>query len=257
AADPIRHGPASPGPASCRRRPAPASAPPRTRRASSAGNFQRTNHLRITALKPQPRRPQRLDVFVDGELRLDVAVDVAQELGLRAGEEVDEAGLARASAADERWRAREAAISLLGYRARSAAELRRRLLRKQFALPVVEELVEDLAGRGYLDDQSFAQSFVRDRLGHHPRGRGRLIQELRARGVSADDAGEAVAEVFQQDDVAECDLARAAAEAWARKGGARTGGPEAKRRLYAFLNRRGFFGDAAREAVRAVLGKED
>ena len=74
--------------------------------------------MRITALSPQPRQPDRVGVLVDGELRLTLALDVVQELRLHIGDEVDEALLERAAAADERWRAREAAVSLLGYRAR-------------------------------------------------------------------------------------------------------------------------------------------
>ena len=116
--------------------------------------------MRISALKPQPRHPDRLEVFVDGESRLVVAVDVATELRLRAGAEVTEAELERAAAADEHWRAREAALALLAYRARSAAELRRRLLRKQFPSHVVDGIVAELAERGHLDEGAFARAPV-------------------------------------------------------------------------------------------------
>jgi regulatory protein len=212
--------------------------------------------VRITALTPQPRRPERLNVFVDGELRLAVPVELAGELGLGAGEEVDEALLLRALDADSRWRAREAALALLAYRARSAAELRRRLLRKEFPADIIEQVVAELGERGHVDDAGFARAFVRDRLGAgRPRGRGRLVQELRARGVAGDEAVGAVDAVLREGAHSEEDLARRAAEAWLCRAGTGTSGTDARRRLYAYLGRRGFFGAAARAAIDAVLGE--
>ena len=209
--------------------------------------------MRITAITPQQRRSERVNIFVDGEFRLALALEVVRELRLRCEEAVDEATLERAAAADLRWRAREAALSLLGYRARSAAELRRRLLRKEFPPPLADEIVAELAQRGHLDDADFARAFVRDRTRSRPRGRGRLTQELRARGVAGEAAADAVAAVFREDALSDEALARAVAERWLGKSGKDRSGPEARRRLHAYLARRGFFGDAARAAVAAVL----
>jgi regulatory protein len=211
--------------------------------------------VRITAIKPQPRHPARVDVHVDGIARLSLAVELVHQLGLAVGEPVDERRLAAAEAADLRWRAREAALTLLGYRARSAVELRRRLLRRGFPAEVVDGIVADLRERGYLDDGAFAASFVRDRAGHRPRGRGRLVQELCARGLEPDEAAQAVEAVFREEGIDEAALASAAARDWLRRGGRRLTGPEARRRLRTYLARRGFFGDSARAALDAVLGR--
>lgn len=207
----------------------------------------------ITAVTPQARTPSRVNVFVDGEFRLGLPAELAAELGLRKGEPLTEERLSRALDADMLWRAREAALSLLGYRARSAAELRQRLLRKQFPPGIVDQVLEQLDQRGHVDDGAFARAFVRDRLERRPRGRRRLEQELRARGVDAEAASGAVQEALRDSTLSEEDLARRAAEAWLRRAGARARGPDARRRLYAYLGRRGFFGSAAQAAIRAVL----
>jgi regulatory protein len=209
--------------------------------------------VRITSITPQDRDPGRVNLFVDGEFRAGLAAEVAREMGFRAGTELDEAALRQALDADEEWRAREAALTLLGYRARSAAELRRRLLRKQFSSTAVDRVVEALAERGHVDDDAFAEAFARDRARSRPRGRGRLVNELRARGVATEAAARAVDAVFRSEQVSEEMLARSAAEAWLRKGGAGRSGPDARRRLRAYLARRGFFGESARAAVQAVL----
>ncbi|HET9985683.1 MAG TPA: regulatory protein RecX [Longimicrobiales bacterium] len=212
--------------------------------------------MRITALEPQRHYAERVNIHVDGAFRCGLALEVVAAAGLRVGADVDEATLAALERQDIVWKCRESALGLLSYRARSAAELRRRLLWKDFPPETVDGVLVDLREKGYLDDASFAAAFVRDRVRHRPRGKRRLVQELRAKGVEADTAGEAVEEVFGGEAVSEAELARAAAEAWIRKHGRAAADAEvrrdARRRLYAYLSRRGFGGDAIREAAHAL-----
>ncbi|HEX7049442.1 MAG TPA: RecX family transcriptional regulator [Longimicrobiales bacterium] len=217
--------------------------------------------MRITALQPQKHHPERVNVFVDGAFRLGLAVEVASGAGLCVGAEVDEELLAAVERRDLAWKAREAALQLLAYRSRTEAELRRRLLHKEFPADVVDACVGDLAERGFVDDGEFAAAFVRDRVRSRPRGGRRLVQELRARGVDREMAEETVERALRQEDVTEDSLAREAAEAWARRAlaGRSLGGPHgddarrARRRLYGYLARRGFAPDAIRAAMDAVL----
>ncbi|HEX6941164.1 MAG TPA: regulatory protein RecX [Longimicrobiales bacterium] len=219
--------------------------------------------MRITALKPQEHHPDRVNVYVDGEFRCGLALEIAYGGGLHVGDDVTEERLAALEREDLRWKVREAALNLLSYRARSEAELRRRLLRKDYPAEVVEACIAELAGNGLLDDAAFAASFVRDRVRGRPRGARRLAQELRAKGVDPATAAAAIDGTFAAEDVTELDLARQAASGWARRargpkpadrGGAT---PEdrwtARRRLYGYLARRGFAGDVIRIVLDEVL----
>ena len=203
--------------------------------------------MRITALQPHHRNPERVHVHVDGQPRLTLSAELVLTLGVHVGDEVDEARLEELERRDQPWRAREAALSLLSYRPRSAAELRRRLARKGFDAEVVDACVEALGGVGVVDDAAFAESLVRDRVRLRPQGRRRIRQELRAKGVDEETASAAIDEVMEGEDASEIDLARAAAARWKPRPGEER--DRARRRLHAFLARRGFGGDA----VRAVL----
>lgn len=221
--------------------------------------------IRITALKPQPGRPGRIAVYVDGEERLTAAAEVVAAAGLHVEDTVDAAALAALGHDDLVWRVRQAALDLLAYRPRSVAELRRRLLRKEFPEHVVDSCLADLEARGWLDDDAFAAAFIRDRIARKPRGRRGLVSELRARGVGPERAARAVDGAFEAHDVSELDLARTAAQAWARRNrgpGAGTrlaatghrddGGLRDRRRLYAYLTRRGFSAAVVGEVVAEV-----
>ena len=208
--------------------------------------------MKITSIQPQKLRADRVNVHVDGEFRLALAAEMAISEHLHMGDEIDEARLEVLEAKDRGWKARDAALSLLSHRARSATELKQRLKRKGFEPEMAESTVERMEALGMVDDASFAESFVRDRVRLRPHGRRRLAQELRAKGVDEETARAAIDEVMEREDASEMGLARAAAARWKPRPGEE---PErARRRLHAFLARRGFGGDVVREVVRERLG---
>lgn len=199
--------------------------------------------------------------FDDSDEPTELALDLFMRAGLASGDELSEAELRGLVEQDEMHRARHAAMNLLAHRARSRAELRRRLWRKEFPDPVIDETLGWLEERGYVDDRAFAESFVRDRLRLKPRGRVGLIQELRKKGVDSHVAEAAIAAVMDAEEVDDRSLARRSAEAWARKNAsalrkARASTDDrrkARRRLYGHLARRGFAPDAVRTAIDAIL----
>lgn len=208
--------------------------------------------MKITAIEPQRLHPERVNVHVDGAFRLGLSAELMLGERLRVGDEVDDARLAELEAKDQTWKARDAALSLLSYRARTSVELKRRLKRKGFDDEVAASTVERLDRLGVVDDAAFAESFVRDRVRLRPHGVRRLGQELRAKGVDEDTARAAIAEVMEREGATEMDLARAAAARWRPRAG--EDAVRARARLQAFLARRGFGGDAVRAVVREKLG---
>jgi regulatory protein len=207
--------------------------------------------MKITAIKAQRRQTERVNVHVDGEFRLTLARELVLRRGLRIGDEVTDTLLAQLEREDLLWKAREASLSLLSHRPRSARELERRLARKEFPAEVATSTVQDLADKGLVDDSAFAESFVRDRVRLRPKGKRRLVQELRAKGVAQETAEAAVGEVMMREEVSEEELARAAAAKWSPKPNEEP--RAARRRLYGFLARRGFGADA----IRAVMEETD
>jgi regulatory protein len=203
---------------------------------------------RITRLEPQKRDQGRLSLYVDDRFVLGVSQEVALRLGLRAGEFVESAVLLQALQGDEAKRARDEALRFLGTRPRSREEVRRKLIRR-YGPDLAEQTVADLDRAGWLDDAAFAQSWVES---HRGAGHRRLQADLLRRGVPRDviervlgAAGDRHEEAFA-----------AALSRYRRLQSLEPG--VARRRLYAFLLRRGFDREAAAAAVRrAVAGREE
>jgi regulatory protein len=87
--------------------------------------------------------------------------------------------------------AKDAALRLLAYRARSEAEVERRLSRR-YSPAVVERVIEALRQQRHLDDQAFARLWRRNREEHRPRSRGLVQQELSRLGVASEIVQEAL-----------------------------------------------------------------
>ncbi len=128
--------------------------------------------------------------------------------------------------------ARQAAYRFLAARQRSEAEVARRLNRR-FSHVVVEQVVDELRDRGYLDDTAFAREWRRQREHHRPRGPGILRKELWKLGVASAIINEALTGFDS-----EGNAYRAAASLAGRLAG---GDYQAfRRKIWAHLQRRGF-----------------
>ncbi len=145
----------------------------------------------------------------------------------------------------------EAALRYLAYRPRSTAEVRRRLRRDRYSSPHTERVLRRCSELGYLNDQTFAEAWIRDRIRLKPCGTVRLRSELMRRGVRTDDIDAAIAAVFEEEQVSDATLLQEVAERrWVRLQSSNTA--KAPVRLFTYLTRRGFTAAAAREAVRRL-----
>lgn len=144
------------------------------------------------------------------------------------------------------------ALDLLEARARGTEELRRLLMRKGEPADEVARTIERLQANGLLDDAAFARQFARAKLLGAGRSRRRVQQELARRGIAPDLSSAAIEAVCAEEDVDD----GATIERVARKK-VRTLSKLApltqRRRLYAFLARRGYDADDIQRTLRAVL----
>lgn len=146
--------------------------------------------------------------------------------------------------------ARTAAGDLLSRKAWTRRELTRRLERRGAPPDVAAAVVADLAGRGYLDDETLAVGWAEVRARVRKIGSVRLRQELARRGVARDAASRAVAGAF--DEVPELDRALEAGKR--RLAALRRARPERLgARLGDYLLRRGYPSSVVRRVVATLL----
>jgi regulatory protein len=149
----------------------------------------------------------------------------------------------------------EAAARFLEVRARSVAEVRRRLTSAGYRTDLVERAIDRLTEIGVLDDEAFARSWVESRDRARPRGERALRQELALKGINREISDEILDERREAGEGTEVDL-EAAGRLLARNARslARVSDPRARRqRAYALLARNGFDPDVCRQAAAQLV----
>ena len=191
-------------------------------------------------------RKDRARISVDGEFWVELDLSVAIERGLREGAAFSSEELEEIRVAGERPLAMTRALNLLGYRARSEAEVRERMRRYGFAAGTADVVVERLGELGYLDDTEFARIKAHEKARRY--GPRRVALELRKSGVG----GEVAAEAVENEFAGRSELEEARSAALRRYNGE---GSEAQaRRVYGFLARRGYSGEVCAEVAREHRG---
>jgi regulatory protein len=140
-------------------------------------------------------------------------------------------------------------LKLLGRRELSVAELRSRLIDREYPPDEIDAAVAKLLENGALDDRRVAGAYARTASKVKGRGRLRVARELQAMGIDRDVAAAAVAEVFG--DIDERAMIQRAIQKKLR-GGRRPATMQERARLYQFLMRQGFTPGAVSAALRGI-----
>ena len=148
------------------------------------------------------------------------------------------------------------ALEALTRRARSTAELERWLAERDHAREHIELSIARLKELGYLDDAQYALAFARSRAMARGMSRRRIRSELVHRGVAREVIDAAIAEVMEDEGVDEHALVEAAALKKLR-GMSKLEPDVRRRRLYAFLARRGYAADLVRETVAKLTRRNE
>ena len=206
----------------------------------------------LTGFAPDPRQPGYRLVEVDRGRFASLPVASLEPLGLAVGAALGPAVLDHLRDLADVEAAQRAALRALARRAHARGDLRRRLVKRQHPPAAVDAALERLAARGLLDDGRFAEQYAALRA---TRGKGpaRLLRDLLAQGVERRTAELAVQRAFDEEGIDPRLEARSLATRRARQLGDL---PPAvrKRRLLAFLLRRGYSGPQVRELAEELCG---
>ncbi len=200
---------------------------------------------KITALKVQKRNPDRVNVYLDGEFAFGVSRIVSA--WLKVGQELNDQKIQSLQREDAEEVAFQNALKVLSFRPRSIFEVQKKLKDYGFDETVINSVLERLKQNGLLEDQSFAQTWIENRTVFHPRSRKLMALELRQKGVPDEVVQNALAAGVVDDET----MAYQSAIQYVR----RLRGlewPEFRKKLSAYLLRRGFSFETVSPVVRQV-----
>lgn len=138
----------------------------------------------ITKIEFQKKNKNRCSVFLDDEFAFGLDAAIVVQHGLKKGDQLTAEQISKILFKEEKQRIKENAYWFLARRAHSEKELRTKLLNKGYEKNLVDEILAELKQQKVVDDDAFAQSFVRSRLTSKPLGEFALRQELRNKGIT-------------------------------------------------------------------------
>ena len=186
-------------------------------------------------------RGRRVKITLDDGSHYLLLRSMYQERPLEIGEAVDPKEYAQWVMTRQYRSALDKAVSMLAVRACSRGEIEQKLRRIGYAPDTIEMVIYKLEKNELINDQEFADQWAQYRAGqkYGPR---RISQELRMKGVSAEEAESALAVLARKS------LQRAKAGEDPRK---------TRQRAMAAIVRRGYDWDTARQAIETVMGEEE
>jgi regulatory protein len=143
------------------------------------------------------------------------------------------------------------ALNLLAARPYSTQSLRRKLVQKEYSPDEVSSTIDRLLDNGLLNDARYAEQYARSKILTTGASKRRLQQDLYRKGIKGDTATTAIATVLETEEIDPAKVIEKVAE----KKLAQLGNLDPlviRRRLFAFLARRGYDLDEIKRVVSAL-----
>lgn len=209
----------------------------------------------VTMLAALDSRGARFTLEIAGVSGI-VSAELIGDYKLAVGRAIDSTAAASLTAAVQRLAVFDQAVAILSRRPRSERDLRVRLRRAGASDADATAAIAQLQSLGLQNDAAYARHVAESRAAGARVSKRRVEQELRRKGVAADVASTAVNEALGDVGIDEETAALEAARKRARS--LRNLEPAvARRRLYAFLARRGFASNLVARVVRSTLDAPD
>jgi regulatory protein len=176
----------------------------------------------------------------------------------RAPKEVENTGEEAAPRVINEEKARtktfDRAVNLLAFKQRSIAELRERLLEKDWTTAeIVDEVIEKLKFYGYLNDEYFAKTFAASQIRQKPVGKRVLKQKLTMKKLDKETVEEALEKALEETPEEEI-IERAIAKRLRLKG--KPESREDAKKFYDYLLRQGFSYDLVSNKMREIAVRD-
>ena len=144
------------------------------------------------------------------------------------------------------------ALNLLAARPYATRALQRKLLQKEYSAADADDAIRRLVDAGLLDDAKYAEQYARSKMLATGASRRRLTQDLYRKGIKSDIASAAIDSVVSDEEIdTTAMIERVAAKKLAQLGDLEP--LVLRRRLFAFLARRGYDVDEINRVVASLI----
>jgi regulatory protein len=144
--------------------------------------------FKITNIKQAVKNPERANVFVDGKYEFSLDVTQLLDLKLKVGQEITSEQLSEYKKLSEYGKLYQRTLEWVLSRPRSEKEtsdyLYKKIYEKKLDKEYINQIIEKLEKKKYLNDEAFAKWYVENRFVKKGISKKRLSLELAKKGIS-------------------------------------------------------------------------
>lgn len=193
-------------------------------------------------------------IFDDGSgLLLDYHVVV--DNGIRKNDSLSDEQINYLKNRSELNKIKHQAFRFLSIRNHSSYELKLKLLKKKFLPHLIDEALESLKEKKYLDDQKFSHQLIEEKMKKGKSGSIKIKSELKKKGISRELADKLI-DTLDQNQFYEnaCDLASKKYDQLIKK---ESDFRKIKQKLFSYLAMKGFGSDIITSAINKIRMPEE
>lgn len=157
--------------------------------------------VKITDIKKQVKRSDRYSIFIDGKYDFSLSESELLNLALRVRQEISKEDYKKLKDTASEDKAYDRTLNLIMRRPRSVWEIQTYLKQKKYEPEMIEKIIRRLQENNYLDDASFARSWIQNRRLLKSTSRRKLQLELRQKRVADEIVDQVLAEDAGHDEL--------------------------------------------------------
>lgn len=137
----------------------------------------------ITTIEPQKKRTDRYSLFNGSDFIIGVSGQTLLRFNLKKGVEITPFLFKQLQETEEYQAIKDYFIRLLGRRDHARGELQKKGRVKSFPDIIIDEVLDELSDKNYLNEEVFAAKFISDKLSFSKWGPQKIKSELIKKGV--------------------------------------------------------------------------
>ncbi len=199
------------------------------------------------------KRRNKIFLSFDELERLEIYYDVYLNFSLFKGDEVTSKKIDEIKLTNAEYEVKNSAFRYLSNRSHSTLELRTKLRQKGFDPEIIQKVLIDLNDKKYLNDFTFAENFVRNRVERRKEGIVKITSELYKKGITREVIEEVTGSISENPKNYEnaYELGKSKFEKIMKRGASDKN--KTKSKLFNFLRGRGFTSDVIFEVIGKVV----
>jgi regulatory protein len=195
-------------------------------------------------------------IYFDNDEVLFLSVDIFYKSGLKKNDEICDDRFSSLIKENRLFHIKQRAYLYLGRRQHSTYELRIKLKQKRYETELINEVLDDLKNKNYLDDTEFAKMFVEEKIKLKLWGEQKLRSELIKRGIKSEVISDVLRNIISEEDKLN-NVMTVASKKYNTLRNRKLDKDVIKKKLITFLNSRGYDYAVIKEVCDELIKEEN